>query len=68
MLRAEDFRGDTWKRLKQTLTARLSDLRVQNDGDYDQQKTALIRGQISEVKRLLDLSPENSSTDTDPFN
>lgn len=68
MLRAEDFRGDTWKRLKQTMQARLGELRAQNDGAHDLHTTALIRGQISEVKRLLDLSAsENSSTEADLF-
>lgn len=57
MLRREDFLSPTWKRLTQTLEDRLKELRELNDvPSFGPEKTALIRGQISELKRILSLA------------
>ena len=57
MLRREDFLSPTWTRLTQTLEDRLKELRELNDApSFGPEKTALIRGQISELKRILSLA------------
>ena len=57
MLRREDFLSPAWKRLTQTLENRLKELRELNDSpSFGPEKTALIRGQISELKRILSLA------------
>jgi hypothetical protein len=54
----EDFRSPEWRRFTKTLQDRLQGLREFNDSFANSpEKTALIRGQISEVKRLLSLAP-----------
>ncbi len=61
MLKAEDFRSQTWKRLTQTLEHRLQELRELNDSpSFGTEKTALIRGGISELKRILSLAEQAS--------
>jgi hypothetical protein len=61
LLKAEDFRSQTWKRLTQTLEERLEELRELNDSpSFGPEKTALIRGGISEVKRILSLAERAS--------
>jgi hypothetical protein len=56
-----DFRTPTWSRFTKLLQERLQELRELNDASANTEtKTALIRGQISEVKRLLAL-PESSA-------
>lgn len=56
MLKKEDFRTQTWKRLTQTLEERIQELRELNDSpSFGTEKTALIRGGISELKRILSL-------------
>jgi len=61
MLRPADFHSGEWKRLAQELQVRLQSLRELNDGKHDPVKTAEIRGQISEVKRMLALRDERSA-------
>lgn len=61
MLKPEDFRSQTWKRLTQTLNERLQELRKLNDNpSFDQVKTAGIRGGIAELKRILSLAEQAS--------
>lgn len=61
MLRLEDFQTQTWKRLTQTLEARLKELRELNDNpSFGAEKTALIRGGISELKRIVSLAEQAS--------
>lgn len=58
-LKIEDFRSDTWKRLTQTLENRLEELRQLNDSPaMGVEQTALIRGGIKELKRILSLAEE----------
>lgn len=66
---ADDFRSPTWRRFTQELQERLQVLRELNDSSANtEDKTALIRGQISEVKRLLSLAPVASERAHDlPF-
>lgn len=61
MLKPEDFRSTTWKRLTQTLEQRLQELRELNDSpSFGTEKTALFRGGISELKRILSLAEQAS--------
>jgi len=61
LLKAEDFRSTTWKRLTQTLEERLQELRELNDSpSFSAEKTALIRGGIGELKRILSLAEKAS--------
>lgn len=61
MLKTEDFRSTTWKRLTQTLEQRLQELRELNDSpSFGTEKTALVRGGISELKRILSLAEQAS--------
>lgn len=63
MLRPEDFRTNTWKRLTQTLNSRLQELRELNDSpSFGPEKTAQIRGGISELKKILALADEASAS------
>ncbi len=65
----DDFRSPQWRRFTQTLLERLQELREFNDASANNEtKTALIRGQISEVKRILALSPESAGDDGIPSN
>lgn len=51
--------SDTWKFIKKFLEEDLQKLREQNDKvTLDAEKTAAIRGQIKEVKRILNLENE----------
>lgn len=61
LLKLEDFRSATWKRLTQTLEERLQELRELNDNpSFGTEKTAQIRGGISELKRILSLAEQAS--------
>ena len=61
LLKPEDFRTSTWKRLTQTLELRLQELRELNDSpSFSAEKTALVRGGISELKRILSLAEQAS--------
>ena len=61
LLKTEDFRSQTWKRLTQTLERRLHELRELNDSpSFDEVKTAGIRGGIAELKRILSLAEQAS--------
>ena len=57
-LRRADFDTGTWARLRLLLTARLYRLREENDAPADQDRTAMRRGRIAEVKELLALEDE----------
>lgn len=62
-MKLEDFRSATWKRLTQTLEARLQELRELNDSQsFDERKTAGIRGGIAELKKILALAEEASAS------
>lgn len=51
-----DLQSPIWRRFTKELQLRLQELREANDAVCTPDKTALIRGQISEVKRLISLS------------
>lgn len=56
LLSAEDMRSSAWHKIKKYYEERLQSLRMQNDSNQlTQEKTAQIRGQISEIKILLAL-------------
>jgi len=67
-MKPEDFHSPTWRRLTQELEERLQYLRELNDSSGSSpEKTALTRGQISEVKRLIALSKESAIEADSPF-
>lgn len=60
-MKPEDFRNATWKRLSQLIEARVDELRQLNDNpSFGPEKTALIRGGISELNKILSLADETS--------
>jgi hypothetical protein len=60
-LKPEDFRSATWKRLSQLIADRVDELRQLNDNpSFGPEKTALIRGGISELNKILSLADEAS--------
>jgi hypothetical protein len=60
-MKIEDFRSETWKRLTQTLEERLEELRQLNDNpSLGVEQTALVRGGIKELKRILSLADDAS--------
>jgi hypothetical protein len=60
-LQLEDFQSKTWKRLTKNLEERLEELRQLNDSPaMGVEQTALIRGGIKELKRILSLADEAS--------
>jgi len=64
MLELEDFQSRTWTRLRTVLQSRLDELREVNDGGHlNEIKTAAIRGQIAEVKKMLALGPAPTAGD-----
>ena len=60
-LKFEDFHSITWKRLSQHLDERIEELRKLNDGPHDPVQTALIRGGIKELKKILALADDASA-------
>lgn len=63
MLKIEDFKSSTWRRLAQVLDERIQYLRELNDTpSFDEKKTAGIRGGIAELKRILALAEEASAS------
>lgn len=60
-MKPEDFRSATWKRLSQLIADRVDELRQLNDNpSFGPEKTALIRGGISELNKILSLADEAS--------
>jgi hypothetical protein len=53
--------SNTWLSLKEYYTARLDQLRRQNDNPKSIEETERLRGQIAEIKHLLNL--ENTAGD-----
>lgn len=53
-----DRRSPVWLAIEAHLTERLATLRGRNDGDMTPEKTAHLRGQITEVKALLTLAQD----------
>lgn len=60
-MKPEDFRSATWKRLSQLIENRVDELRQLNDNpSFGIERTALIRGGISELNKILSLAEEAS--------
>ena len=66
-LRPIDFDSVTWKRLAETVNARIDELRKLNDRPQDADKTALIRGGIAELKKILALSTDSAKQGGNPI-
>ena len=54
-LTKEERDNPLWHTLRTEFEARLAQLRASNDTDKDEIATAKLRGQISEIKRFLDM-------------
>jgi hypothetical protein len=50
-----DRQTGTFIKMQKFLEERLAQLRRMNDAQQAEEKTALLRGRISEIKRLMDL-------------
>jgi hypothetical protein len=60
-MKPEDFRTPTWRRLSQLIDQRVDELRKLNDNpSFGPERTALIRGGISELNKILSLADEAS--------
>ena len=60
-MKPEDFRTPGWKRLSQHISDRVDELRKLNDSpSYGVEQTALIRGGIRELNKILSLAEEAS--------
>lgn len=55
VLTKTDLQSDAWKRLKAHLLEKLDDLHKRNELSLDEQSTAKLRGQISEIRYILNL-------------
>jgi len=55
VLNSVDRQSAVWMKIQNYLEARLAALRVRNDKELDQVKTAALRGRISEVKQFMAL-------------
>ena len=61
-MKHEDFLNQTWKRLSQHVEERVNELRKLNDNpSFGPDKTALIRGGISELQKILALADDASA-------
>lgn len=58
VLNKADLDSKVWEKLREHYEERLDDLRKKNDADMSETKTAALRGQIQEIKRLLNFDPE----------
>jgi hypothetical protein len=62
-LKREDFHTPTWKRLSKHVADRIDELRQLNDSmSLSVEKTAAIRGGISELLKILALADEASAS------
>lgn len=62
-MKHEDFLNQTWKRLSQLIEDRIDELRKLNDNpSFGTEKTALIRGGISELQKILALADNASAS------
>jgi hypothetical protein len=60
-MKPEDFRTPAWKRLTKLIEDRVDELRRLNDNpSFGPERTALIRGGISELNKILSLAEEAS--------
>ncbi len=60
-MKPEDFRTQAWKRLSQLIEERVEELRKLNDSpSYGVEQTALIRGGIRELNKILSLAEDAS--------
>jgi len=60
-LKLEDFHSMCWKRLSKLIDERVDELRKLNDSELSPEKTALVRGGIKELKKILALAEDASA-------
>lgn len=54
-LTTQDFQSETWRKLRKLLEQRLQATRELNDEPRSETETSALRGQIAELRFLLDL-------------
>lgn len=52
-LTPDELRSSVWLKLRAHLTHELTRLRARNDGNFNAEETARIRGQIAQLKMIL---------------
>ena len=63
ILNSADVNGSAWMVLKSHIEKRIASLRQSNDADLCESKTAMIRGGIKELKKILtDVEPKDIPT------
>ena len=58
---AYDKNSETWQKIKAHYEEKLVNLRKQNDHTMEENKRNILIGQISEVKKLLNIEHERAS-------
>lgn len=66
VLTRAELQGPVWKKLEKHMQDRLDAHRQKNDGDLPTEKTAKLRGQIAELKALLNIARETTVLDPEP--
>ncbi len=61
-MKLEDFHSACWKRLSRLIDERVDELRKLNDSELSPEKTALVRGGIKELKKILALADNASAS------
>lgn len=64
-LTPHEAQSAVWKKVKEVLNERLDKHRASNDKNLDEVSTAKLRGQIAEIKFLLDLDKPNPAPTKD---
>jgi pyridoxine/pyridoxamine 5'-phosphate oxidase len=62
-LTREDFHSTTWEHFCDEMSARLAQLRYENDSFSDHETTVKRRGRIAELKEWLDLAKQAQSSE-----
>jgi len=65
MLTDNDKKSSLWAKLKKNAEEKLTELRKQNDGDLDKERTDKLRGRIHEIKVFLALDQPAPDEETD---
>lgn len=60
---AADRQNPLWQRLERHLKQRIESLRLQNEQDADERKTANLRGQIRALRSLLGAAKDTPITE-----
>ena len=59
-----DIQSGQWQRIKLHLESELAKLRIKNDSQWDELKTAFLRGHIECLKRIIALGQPDERIET----